>query len=297
MKNTRLTQIMEAFKPETKLTSKINSENSWMTFGEYNEYEVSVANDFYTRQAAYFLLYKNYTEKEYISPNSYKLWYSIHDSNKSTFTVVVKKAGKVIGAVTVNFKDEIDLPACQLFHEEIDQIRNLGHKVCEITSLAIDSKAIEATEILIKLFNYAYLVSKEIKACSGFIITVNPKHEPFYRRKLLFSQFGNIKDYKKVGGAPAAFLFLNFDKVTNTIIDIKQKETTKKESLRTLYISFDNSKELIKNITNEFLSSFKPMDKREINFFFYDNLDKWNSLSSKEKELVQQRLLEHTFQI
>lgn len=297
MKNTRITQVMKAFKPETMKKADTHSTNNWMTFGENNEYEISVASDFRTRQDAYFLLYKSYAEKEYITPNPYKLWYSIHDANKSTFTIVVKKVGKVTGAVTVNFKDSIDLPACQLFHKEVNHIRLLGHKVCEITSFAIDSKTTEATEVLIKLFNFAYLVSKEVRACSGFIITVNPKHEPFYRRKLLFSQIGKVKEYEKVGGAPATFLFLNFDKVNNTIDDLAKKETTKKESLRTLYVRFNNSEKLIEIITNKFLATFKPMSKKEINLFFYDNLDKWNSLNQKEKELIQQRIFEYTFDI
>ncbi|PCJ56240.1 MAG: hypothetical protein COA79_19505 [Planctomycetota bacterium] len=290
MKSSKLSQVLNTFTNQS-VTSQVPNDQKHSTPSSFFQIEgrditVSVANKLTDRIQAYNLLYSVYVEKEFVSPNKSKMWYSLFDAHPDTVTFIAKDNNKVVGAITVVFDSEMGLPAESVYSKEIDQLRKINRKPTEIISLGISKDARGAQNILIKLFNLAYLTAKEIHLASDFIITINPKHAPFYIKKMFFKIIGENKSYDKVGGAPATLLILNFKKVEKVINAIRLKTYNNKTNCRffipLLFIE-DEKEEVIKMIKNE----MSPMTKEEVNYFFEDESKQTYDNSEEHFEYVR----------
>ena len=141
------------------------------------------------------------------------MWLGIFDALPETTTLLVERTdtGAAVGALTVVFDSPMGLPADELYRPELDALRASGRKLSEIISLGVAEEAGAGSEILVKLFNFVYLLSKKVRGATDFMITVNPRHVRFYERTLLFGAAGPERSYDKVGGAPALLLRLDLD--------------------------------------------------------------------------------------
>lgn len=190
------------------------------------EIEVKIAQVQALKEEAYRLIYETYLEKGYTKENATEMWYSTYDLLDESTIIVALDNNKVVGALTLIFDNDYGLPASELYKDEIANIRS-NKTLTEITSLGIKKDARFSTDVLVKLFNQAYLYSKGIKNSSHFVITVNPRHSMFYTKKLLFDKIGPVKYYKKVSGAPAELLMLDLNLIEEAIIE---KSATKTNS-------------------------------------------------------------------
>ena len=234
MKTTKLSQRLKALEgtPDVASPGYEGPESA----GAAAAYRIRVANDLASRQSAYGLIYRLYLEKEYARPHPSRLWMSIHDAQPDTVTLLAEKrlvegggwkvegadldssasalpsstlhlppssAVVPVGALTVVFDSPLGLPADGLFGAELDALRERGRRLAEIVSLGIAEETAVGSDLLVRLFNLAYLVARRIRGATDFVITVNPRHAGFYRRKLLFVEAGPERAYDRVGGAPA----------------------------------------------------------------------------------------------
>jgi hypothetical protein len=175
------------------------------------QYTIRVANDLESRRKAYQLVYGLYLEKEYAQPHPSRMWLSIFDALPETTTLLVERTdtGAAVGALTVVFDSPMGLPADNLYRPELNALRAAGRKLSEIVSLGVAEEPAAGPQILVKLFNFVYLLAKKVRGASDFMITVNPRHVRFYQRTLLFEAAGPERSYGKVGGAPALLLRLD----------------------------------------------------------------------------------------
>lgn len=284
MKDSRITRILKTFHRPMK-----KNQNS-MRQGKASE-TITVAHTYEMRKKAYNLLYRTYLEKEYLPVGQLKMSYSINDACEKTFTVISKQSGNIVGALTVVFNDELPLPAYQLYQREIIASQKTPNSICEITSLAIDKNVDNGFELLKNMFHFAWLVSSEIMKCSGFIITINPKHQRFYEQKLLFKQIGLVKQYEKVGGAPAVLLHLDFSVISNAM-NSKPTSEDSKIMKRTFYYKAKISYETNQQLLEKFKYYFSPMQPEEIEHFFKVEPEVWMSLSKNERIFINKKILQ-----
>jgi hypothetical protein len=216
-------------------------------FGPSGEFSVRLASTTEDRWAAWALAYRVYREKGYAEPNPQGLWYSIHDALPGTVTVLVERqettghrlqdAGLrlsdhedpkpdaqgpepavLIGAVTVVPDSPIGLPADKVFPEETGRLRASGAKLAEAVSLVQGNLSDRAGMLVAaKLCEFTCLVAERLLGATDLVITVNPRHESYYRRVMLFERCGAEAPCDKVSGAPAVFLSLNFTEMQRHI--------------------------------------------------------------------------------
>ena len=164
------------------------------------------------RRKAWALAYEVYRTKGYAAEDSSGLWYGLHDALFQTVTFLALREGRAVAALTVVFDSPLGLPADEVFGVDLKALRERGRRPCELVSLvSIETDLRLGTEIVKHLFKLAYLTAHRIERATDFIITVNPRHVPFYTHLLQFESCGVERPYGKVGGAPAAPLRLDLE--------------------------------------------------------------------------------------
>ncbi|PCJ56828.1 MAG: hypothetical protein COA79_17900 [Planctomycetota bacterium] len=231
------------------------------------EIKISIANNIEDRIQAYKLLYTVYVEKEFARVNKSKMWYSKFDADPDTVTLVAKKGDDILGAITIIKDTGKGLPADDIYKGDLDEKRRKGNTFSEIVSLGIDKNIRGAQNVLVSLFNQAYFIAKSIHLSSHFIITVNPKHTAFYKRKLLFETLGQRISYGKVGGADAELLSLEFQKAEQEVRKIEEGSNHQK-TLYKIFKTADQANGQIKFLR----SQIKPMDTVTYNYLFRKDL-------------------------
>lgn len=181
-------------------------------FGAALEYEIRVARDIRDRKRAWRFVREAYAQKGYASDNTSDLWYSIHDALSSTTTFLLEKRGVVVGTITAVFDSAIGLPADELYSEELGELRSKNRRLTEIISLVIaEPPRASNFKVIRHLFRVALITAYIPERYTDIVITVNPRHAAFYGKIMQFQTTGPERAYKKVSGAAAVLLRLNFD--------------------------------------------------------------------------------------
>jgi hypothetical protein len=184
------------------------------------------------------------------------------------------------------------LPADELYRPELDALRASGRRPAEIISLGVAEEAGAGSQILVKLFNFVYLLSKKVRGATDFVITVNPRHVRFYEKTLLFEAAGPEREYDKVGGAPALLLRLDLDVPEERVRLEHGPAETRPAQSRTLYPMFHapaEEPELVAGLA----AQLRPMTKHELGYFFVAETDLLARASPEQRALLQDRHLPH----
>lgn len=239
---------------------------------------VHVANGPKLRQKAYELVYKLYAEKGFTRNKDSDLWLSIFDALPATTTFVSQDAqGRIEGALTVVFDSPIGLPADELYRAEIDLVRNSGRQICEIVSLGVSNTARNASKILAGLYYCAYVLAWHNRKASTLVITVNPQHEEFYCKHMLFEKIGPERSFAKVNGAPSVLLKI-------PIVKYSRLKPTQRV-FPFFMMNFSKQEEL--EIAKKFETMVRPMSNEEFYTFFIDRTDTWDQALPQQKEFVK----------
>jgi hypothetical protein len=200
-------------------------------------YTIRVASDLESRRKAYRLVYRLYIEKEYARPRRSRMWLSIFDALPETATLLVEREAvegggwKVegdssndshqpstpnpqpptpVGTLTIVSDSPMGLPAEDLYGAEVGALRASGRKVAEGISLGVAEESLAGAMIVGRMLNLGYLIAREIRGTTDFLVTANPMHVRFYEA-MHFVVAGPERSYGKVGGAPAVLLRLDLE--------------------------------------------------------------------------------------
>lgn len=169
-----------------------------------HEVEVRPAKSRAELEEAYRLVYSSYLNRGYIEQNPAKIRVTLFNVLPQSITFVGLLRNTVVGTVTVVPDTPLGLPMDEVYHDELRELRDAGRKMAEVTMLADRRgqilRALPMLLLLMKLvFDYAMLVLNVDDLC----ITINPRHERYYRRYLLFRNLGGLKAYPSVQHNPA----------------------------------------------------------------------------------------------
>jgi hypothetical protein len=165
-------------------------------------------------EEAYRLVYLSFLQRDYITESPVQMRFSIFNALPETVTFVAEVKGETIATVTLVPDTPAGLPMDEVYRYEVQALRDQGRRLAEVTMLADRRhevrRALPVVMLLMKrVFDYATLVLKANDLC----ITINPRHETYYRRFLLFQQLGGLKNYASVRNNPALAERLDLDRV------------------------------------------------------------------------------------
>lgn len=172
-------------------------------------------------EQCFSLVYKEYLRKGYI-PKNYKskLRLSFFNALPSTATFIAKQDKKVLAGVTLIPDSRLGLPMDKIYKKELDELRNTGARIAEVSQLAIDTTLFGTG--LFSMFNFSKLIfilrlfrlvlhyALDVENLTHICIAINPKQECLYKF-LFFEQIGGLKYYGSVNKAPAIALKLELD--------------------------------------------------------------------------------------
>ncbi|HEX8785010.1 MAG TPA: N-acetyltransferase [Telluria sp.] len=174
----------------------------------HDSYGIRLTDTTDGRNSASMLINRMYAWRGYAGTHQFS-----DDPNRITLTATDK--GDVVGTLTLGIDSPIGLMADQIFNEELDEHRNRGARLCEVTRLAFDP-SVRSKVSLANLFHLAVIYARDIHECTDVVIEVNPRHRRFYEQMLGFKQQGELKINPRVN-APSYLLHVSLDYITDQI--------------------------------------------------------------------------------
>lgn len=198
-------------------------------------FSVRVAGDLSSRLRAYRLAYALYRQKGYVPEDARAMVVEPYDAQSQTFTLLAEdERGRAVATVTLVFDGGARLPCVELYGAEVAALQAAGRRLAEVTRLAVAPDCGGEKQLLVRLFNLAYVYARRVMGCTDFVIEVNPRHAPFYRRALAFEAAGPLRPCPRVNGAPALLLRLDFDHAES----LAARDANDPQAARTLYPHF-----------------------------------------------------------
>ncbi len=156
------------------------------------------------------LVYRNYVELNYCNLNRLGVYFYLYDVLPETRTLVASDGDRVAATLTLVFDSPLGLPSDRIYSAELNVLRSAGRRLVEISKLAVDraGSAPRGLAVLKGLFRLAWLLSGPVRGSTDFVIMVEPHHERFYTRSLLFERIGEIKPDPEAADAPSILLRL-----------------------------------------------------------------------------------------
>lgn len=217
-------QLTDLVLPENQNTPDQPDENT-----EQHVFKIRLAHSNERVNSASMLVQRKYASRGYEASGFQK--------DPERITLMAFQEDKVIGTLTLGLGSSNPLLVEDLYKTEIDSLREQGHKVCELTKLAVD-QIHGSKRILASLFHIAYIYGRVMQGHSDVVIEVNPRHVAFYKRMLGFNQLGPERMCSRVN-APAVLLRLELDYVDQQIALLGGKSDAA-SGVRSLYPYFFN---------------------------------------------------------
>jgi hypothetical protein len=109
-------------------------------------------------------------------------------SNPNRITIMTYQESQVVGTVTVGYDSDQGLLADEIYKDKVDELRQAGCKVGELSKLAVDEEH-GSKQVLAGMIHIAFLYGV-LHHCTDAVIEVVPRHQTFYEKKLGFRQLG-----------------------------------------------------------------------------------------------------------
>jgi len=159
------------------------------------------------------LVQKRYEARGYVGAERDQADLTLYHILPATRTILVKALGRVLATVTFVPESPLGLPAEEIFAAELAPLRVEGRHLAELSALAVEDQIrIEDRPNLTRwLFHAVETLVRGQGRIDDLVITVNPRHEAFYIRRLGFERLAGPRPHPKVQGADAVLMRLRAD--------------------------------------------------------------------------------------
>lgn len=217
---------------------------------EHSDFQVRLASSRGRRNKSSMLINRMYSWRGY-KPTARP----DEPSNPNLITLQACREDKVFGTLCLSLDSDAGLAADALYHAEIDEYRQAGKRVCEITRLAIDFEH-GSKDVFGALFHLAYIYGGLLRGATDVFIEVNPRHVVFYKRMLNFHEAGPCRICERVN-ARAVLLHLEACYMAEQIALHGGHQSGAKRSLYPYFFSSQEQKGLARR-----LAVLSPWDAR-----------------------------------
>ena len=193
-------------------------------------YRVRLADSPGQRNKATMLIKSMYSWRGYATEDIATL---THNPNR--IALEASTEDKVFGTLSIGLDSADGLLADSLYQAEINILRRMGRRVCEITKLAFNPEY-SSKEAIASLFHLAYIYAHNIYKRTDLLIEVNPRHASFYQRRLGFQQIGELRTCPRVN-APAVLLHVALDYGAKQIAQYAGSRNSGEKSLYPYFFS------------------------------------------------------------
>jgi len=234
--------------------------------------------------AAYRLVYDCFVEKGYIFPNPSRLRMRPFEALPETATFVAKADNNVVGVTSIVVDSPgLGLPSEKPYPQEVESLRHMAHKLCEITNLAI-APEYRRTNILTELIR-CYIAHFLAIDCDYAIASISPGHRAFYEL-LGFQAIGARTSYSQDFDDPVILVKLSLDALMERFEQVQIGEENDWAVLKYYYMdSSPFHSQMAQWIDDAHKSFTDPVFLRQL---FVEHSNLLRDCSSGELEVIRQ---------
>ena len=171
-------------------------------------FEVKIANTQEELEKAYSLLHDCYVGMKLMAPDASGLRCNFYSFLPYTSTIVAKTEDMVIGTLSLIKDSNAGLPSDKDFKNENDKLRSQGHRLVEVSSLAIDKQfRNQGHFVSLYLMKYLQHYSTHYMGCTTVTCVIHPRARDFYSCFWGFQASQKIIKYKFVNDALGVQVF------------------------------------------------------------------------------------------
>ncbi|ABI58910.1 N-acyl amino acid synthase FeeM domain-containing protein [Nitrosomonas eutropha] len=206
-----------------------------------NDYSIHLVNSLKQRIKASTLIKRMYASRGYQTEKT-----SVFSADSNQYTLEARQSGQLIGTLTLTIDTGKGLLADILYQTELDQLRQQGRKLFEVSKLAFDPES-SSKEIFASMFHMAHILAHHIHKADDAVIEINPRHSLFYKRKLGFHQIGELRTCPRVN-APAVLLHLDMNYMKRQILNLGGQTERKEKSLYPYFLTQHEEKIIVQQL-------------------------------------------------
>lgn len=163
---------------------------------------------------AYSLVYTSYRRRGYLPEHPEQIRLTVFNAFPTTTTFVAVLRQEVIATASLVLDTPVGLPMDEIYHDELEPLRQRGRKLTEATMLADRRRQLRrALPMLMQLMKRVFDQATLMLDADDMCISINPRHETYYERYLLFEPLGELRMYPSVCDNPALAKRLNLNTV------------------------------------------------------------------------------------
>lgn len=181
------------------------------------EASFKVVETFAERKDAFGLTYRVYRRAGLMESTSPRLRVMRHHLLPTTEVIIGQKDRRAIITSTLVRDGDYGVPADALFAREIDDMRDEGLKLAEVSCLASDEAITnkrDRFEYLIKTISLTIQTARR-RGVDRLLLAVHPRHAKSYRRLYGCEICSDVKEYASVRGNPAVLCYHDFATLDN----------------------------------------------------------------------------------
>ncbi len=169
---------------------------------------LTLADDLMELEASFRLVYNEYLKSGYILENPAGMHLTDWSLLPSSYVITAYCRQRLVGTLTCVLDSLVGLPLDCLIQDRLNEMRAQRRVLCELSAKASVAEQ-SANLLLFHMYRYALRLVRDILGATDFVIAVNPRHERYYTKTLLFEPIGELTTYSRMRGAPAMPLRLD----------------------------------------------------------------------------------------
>lgn len=242
---TKLLKLM----PESYRHQFYRSQVQVPQFALDDNFSIEIARTEEDLESAYRLLHDCYVATKLMTPHASGLRCNLYTFLPHSTVIVAKYNGETVGTVSLIRDSVWGLPSDKDYRNENDRLRKAGHKLVEVSALAVSKDfRNRGNSVSLLLMKYLYNYTYQFLNSDCLVCTVHPRAEDFYKALWHFDRNGKVVEYQFVHGALAVHLSM-------------EVSTAKQEKIVASYPSQDLDKNLALFVLSED-SRFKYPSRR-----------------------------------
>ena len=174
--------------------------------------QVGIASSRLELFSAFELVYHAYLRTGLVEENPYQMRVTGYQTLRTTDVLIAKETDRIACTVSVVRDGALGLPMAALYQEQVDERREMGISLAEVSCLAHDSERDGSFPMVVKLMSLVAQLAKA-RDVDQLLIAVHPRHSRFYSRFLGFEVIGAEKSYDVVKDNPAVAMMLDLNRL------------------------------------------------------------------------------------
>lgn len=167
------------------------------------------ATDPHELEMAFRLVYQSYLRAGLTESNSGGLRVTSHQLQETSEVFVAVKDQQVISTVSLILDGDLGLPLEDVYPCEVEQLRQKGLKLAEVSCLADRRESVERAKFVLLKLMIMLAQHAQNRGVDKLLIAVHPRHVRFYEKLMGFEQVGDQREYATVLGRPAVALSID----------------------------------------------------------------------------------------